>query len=546
MKVLILGASGIIGSHMRLCIPDGVESIWTRQSLDGFHDRLDIEDTPALVKFLALHTPDVIVNLAGESRTDVVEDNPSAAYPVNVAVPSLLAAWCERRHAHYVHISTQAVFSGSTPPYSPTSERYGVNEYGRQKLQAETVVQRCSSRWTIVRPTFVLGVRPAPAIGRTNPIEQMIEAKGVSSQVVDRHFSVSFARTVASELWKIALADPQMKAVHIGIPHGVSRYDIAGLVRGQCVEAVTHDSFPGIAPRPMDTSFADENGRYTIENGDLHMQDLQSGRARALLIRAGINSCKQEFIDRESLTIAQRAKELSIFTDLRADVCLEKLSTGFHALHAGVAADFRGADTSTPEGLLNWYRTTQAYCWELSAYHCDAGVPAPGWNYSGMCEGIAEKLTASKVKTVLSLGDGIGDLTLSLARRGFDAWYHDLFGSETARFANTRFWMYLGRQIPFDMTATWEPNFGTEKYDAITSMDFLEHVTDVEKWVRAIYRSLRHGGLLCAQNAFGAGSGPDGSIPMHLTVNDRFEKDWDPLLHEIGFIQESSNWYRKP
>jgi hypothetical protein len=63
--------------------------------------------------------------------------------------------------------------------------------------------------------------------------------------------------------------------------------------------------------------------------------------------------------------------------------------------------------------------------------------------------------------------------------------------------------------------------------------------------VRGIYAALRPGGWLMCQNAFACGSGPDGSIPMHLARNDRFEKDWDPLLLSIGFVQESSNWYRK-
>jgi len=34
---------------------------------------------------------------------------------------------------------------------------------------------------------------------------------------------------------------------------------------------------------------------------------------------------------------------------------------------------------------------------------------------------------------------------------------------------------------------------------------------------------------------------------MHLERNDRFEKDYGPLMLDIGFIQEgTSNWWRKP
>ena len=34
MKVLILGAGGIVGQHMRLCVPSGVEAIFARRTAD--------------------------------------------------------------------------------------------------------------------------------------------------------------------------------------------------------------------------------------------------------------------------------------------------------------------------------------------------------------------------------------------------------------------------------------------------------------------------------------------------------------------------------
>jgi hypothetical protein len=32
---------------------------------------------------------------------------------------------------------------------------------------------------------------------------------------------------------------------------------------------------------------------------------------------------------------------------------------------------------------------------------------------------------------------------------------------------------------------------------------------------------------------------------MHLAQNDRFEKEWDPLLFSLGFEQMGPQWYRK-
>jgi SAM-dependent methyltransferase len=262
-------------------------------------------------------------------------------------------------------------------------------------------------------------------------------------------------------------------------------------------------------------------------------------------------------------SIETRASEIAQFLGIPEPQALHRLRQGFGYQHGEVNRDFRrsGARESDPESLLNWYRTTEEYIWELSAYHADAG-----FNYSGMCGGIAERLKAEGVERfkaagvypVLCLGDGIGDLTLALRLAGFDAVYHDLYESRTAQFARFRNLLHAPKFESF-MTTGWQPmdvdeGFSTNDFDAVVSLDFMEHVTDVPAWCRAVHAALKPGGLFCAQNAFDCGSGASGSIPCHLEVNDKFahagatgKARWDELLiDELGFFQESSNWYRKP
>ncbi len=246
------------------------------------------------------------------------------------------------------------------------------------------------------------------------------------------------------------------------------------------------------------------------------------------------------------MTAQQRAKELAQFFGIPEHEALEKLNRGFGWHHARVTEDWHRANPQTDDEILEWYRTTDSYIWELSAYHLDGG-----FNYMGQIAGVSEALRAKSVNRVLCLGDGIGDLTLRLAHDGFMATYHDLDGSKTAQFAIERLHRSLDpwrMKVETNLTTGWAPFNCPEGqgYDGIVSLDFIEHLTLVEDWVKRIYEALNPGGWLCAQNAFACGSGPDGSIPCHLERNDRFEKDWDPTLAAIGFVQESSNWYRKP
>jgi 2-polyprenyl-3-methyl-5-hydroxy-6-metoxy-1,4-benzoquinol methylase len=168
-----------------------------------------------------------------------------------------------------------------------------------------------------------------------------------------------------------------------------------------------------------------------------------------------------------------------------------------------------------------------------------------------MCEGIAHRLKTDGLNRVLCLGDGIGDLALTCHNAGLEPVYHDLAGSRTAEYAMFRFWRqtgdYMTRHTSQDWTVPEFAPFGAGLYDAIVSLDFLEHVINVEEWARAIFAALRPGGLFFAQNAFAIGSGPDGPMPMHLKSNDRFEHDWLPLLGSLAFEQiGDTNWYRKP
>jgi len=337
--------------------------------------------------------------------------------------------------------------------------------------------------------------------------------------VCDRWFSPLFASDAAILLWQHILNGKGGEILEFGEPVRVSRYDIARMVNPK-VEACRHESFPGLAPRPFDTTYI--NGRYLTKLSweSIHMEpNCWHGNDRAI--------------------------ELSLFTGRSIAWVKEKLSLGFGPLHNAVTEDFRKAQASADqEALLRWYRATDAYIWELTAYHLD-----PGFNYTGMVEGVARRLLGEfgEGGSVLTLGDGIGDATLAFYRARLDACYHDLAGSRTSEYARFRFWRQTGKHMKLSMGANWQPAaLSSAHYHAIVAMDFMEHVPNVPEWVAAIYNALLPGGLFFAQNAFACGSGDEGAMPMHLAVNDRFERDWDPLLADVGFEQISSNWYRRP
>jgi dTDP-4-dehydrorhamnose reductase/SAM-dependent methyltransferase len=520
VKIAIYGAGGILGQTMRLYQPP-LDVRYYRREKDFIHYGIDLtQENPD--EFM----PDVIVNLAGENRPDVVEMDPQRTFEINAEVPQRLAQWCDSNGAHYIHISTQAVFSGELPPYSPSSHLSAINIYGMQKIEAENRVRQFQN-WTILRPTFVLGVRPLPLVGRPNPFEfMMTRPKG--KEVNDRWFSPLFAREGAKAIWEIVKIQPKGRIHHLGTPARVSRYWIARHA-DRDVEPVNHNFFEGLAPRPVDTTYA-------------------TGCLASIGLIGGLDQCRKDW---DPTPHQELVTDLAVFFGISEAEARMKLGQGFAIHHANVAADFRAMNPQSDSELLEWYRQTEAYIWELGAYHLDGG-----FNYKGMVEGIVERLRGTE-GSVLCLGDGIGDLTLQLRQAGIDAIYHDLRDSKTSEFAEFRFWRRFGADLPVFMSKGWEPNLNwklrsldgngsiqNHLIKAVLCLDFLEHMPNVEAWVKAIREVLQPGGVALFQNAFNMGSGRDGSIPMHLTRNDRYEKDWTPLMQKTGFRQQgTSNWW---
>ena len=515
MKVVVIGAGGIIGQHMAMTVPDGIDVTFTRRTESHLYRGFDLCRPGEPWDLLDDLMPNVVVNLAGESRPDTVEKDWQAYQEINVEAVRKLSEWCNENGSHLVHVSSQAVLDP-------------VNEYGKQKLAADYWVEKSNGdNWTIVRPTFVLGIRPFPGIGRENPAERMLGGKETQS-VDDRYFAVAFAWDVAEVIWRACAGSLEKRKVHyVGNPVRLSRFELAKLMGNWEVKAVSHDELVGLAPRPLDTS-----GPY-MEEGNSH---------HSMTLIRGITRLRVEWDSRAADDVNYRAKELAAFLKVPYPKVVERLGQGFGPLHNAVTEDFNRANPKTDEELTNWYRTTDSYLWELTAYHVDKG-----FNYSGMTGGIAAVLKSKGVDRVLCLGDGVGSLTIAMKNAGMTPFYHDLMDSRTAAFARSRMVMRFTDYVNGSLTASFDPGgLHVTPFDAVVSLDYLEHVPNVEQWVKFIYGELNPGGFFVAQNAFNCGSGVDGAIPMHLVVNDHYERDWDPLLFSLGFVQLASNWYQKP
>lgn len=211
---------------------------------------------------------------------------------------------------------------------------------------------------------------------------------------------------------------------------------------------------------------------------------------------------------------------------------LTRLGRGFWNNHVDATVDFvdSGADQANHASLLDWYKKTDSYIWELGAWHWGdrgKGITAENQEVFDACVGV--------VHDVLVLGDGIGTLTMQLKARGLNPTYNDLEGSRTAQFAQYR----MNNSVPVLLTDDFEPRLGPpEQFDAVVAHAFFEHIPNVVEWVQAIHTILRPGGYMFVKNDWITGTSADNrtvAIPMHLESNLSVGREWHSLVPQLGF-----------
>ena len=114
-------------------------------------EQVDVRDGTAVSHLITLFQPEVIIHTVGSNGvpdlTNVIVQG--ATHMVQAAA---------QVGARLVHISTDAIFNGMDAPYDETADATPVNEYGRAKAIAETIVRPYANH-AIVRTSLIYGLQ---------------------------------------------------------------------------------------------------------------------------------------------------------------------------------------------------------------------------------------------------------------------------------------------------------------------------------------------------------------------------------------------------
>ncbi len=255
MKVLLLGAGGLLGRELSRTAPLGVMlTAYDRQALD-------IRDGAALARAVAKDAPDCIVNAAAYTNVDQAEAEPEQAFAINATAVATLADVAMSAGARLVHFSTDYVFDGASgAPYAPDAPTAPLNVYGASKRAGEiALLERMGDRAALLRTAWLYGR------GSSNFVYTMLRllAERDKLTVVDDQIGTpTWARGLAQAAWAMIAGQRATGILHWTDSGVASWYDFAvaiqeeamalGLLSGPAalIVPIPSSAFPQRALRP--------------------------------------------------------------------------------------------------------------------------------------------------------------------------------------------------------------------------------------------------------------------------------------------------------
>ncbi|MBV7333804.1 sugar nucleotide-binding protein [Chloroflexi bacterium TSY] len=147
-KILVIGSSGYLGQMVTKMLGD--VAIATHRSAPKFHHSLPYDfyqDATLPLADLEMGSKMVVI------FTAAVEMNK----PADIVVDGMQRLLNQLRECRFIYLSSDAVFSGEKGNYAEHDSPQPLNDYGRNLVLCEELVQGMISDSCIIRPSYIYG-----------------------------------------------------------------------------------------------------------------------------------------------------------------------------------------------------------------------------------------------------------------------------------------------------------------------------------------------------------------------------------------------------
>ena len=251
MKILVLGASGMIGSAMFRVLGSYDEfNVWgtirNKNNLAMFSHREahkivyaeDILQTNNIIRILYGLKPKVVINCVGLTKHHIGSDDPQISMPINALFPHKLADLSSLIAAKVIHISTDCVFSGDGGPYTEDGKLDAIDMYGKSKFIGELNREN-----TVTLRTSTVGHEYLTEYGLLEWfLAQMNSCKGYANAVFSGLTNTEFAKVVA----EFVIPKEDMSGIYNVGGDEINKFDLLKIISnvyGKEIEIIRDESF---------------------------------------------------------------------------------------------------------------------------------------------------------------------------------------------------------------------------------------------------------------------------------------------------------------
>ncbi len=234
MRILVLGATGMLGHKMLQVLSNGFEVAGTVRAaetpaIDAFlkpykiYDGIDARDEAAHARVMADFKPDVLINCVGIIKQSNNSADMESAIQMNAAYPHMLARLADASGSLLISLSTDCVFDGlNGAPYDLSAQPTAHDVYGMTKYLGEAVTPN-----SLVFRSSIIG----PELrGKKSLLEWSISQRGKSVQGFARALYTGFPTLEMAHIIRhVLVARPSLRGLWHVASASISKYELLQL-----------------------------------------------------------------------------------------------------------------------------------------------------------------------------------------------------------------------------------------------------------------------------------------------------------------------------
>lgn len=250
MKILVIGASGMIGSTVFRVLSENVhwdvfgtirganlKSHFSSAMAERLIADIDVVYGDSLLGVLNQVRPNVVVNCAGLTKHKPEAEDPLVSIPINTLMPHRLAGLCQLVGARLIHVSTDCVFSGEKGGYVEDDFPDARDVYGKSKALGEV----CYPHSVTLR-TSTIGHELQSRYGLLDWfLSQEERCKGYARAVFSGLPTVVFARVIRD----VVIPHKELSGLYHLVAKPIAKFELLKLIAdvyGKSIDIVRDDN----------------------------------------------------------------------------------------------------------------------------------------------------------------------------------------------------------------------------------------------------------------------------------------------------------------